>query len=113
MMPAPAVLELLNPWLLGGLLAAAAPIVIHIFHRSKVREVGWGAMRFLVELMLRSRRRLVIQEWLLLVVRMGVILLVALALVRPAWRSAPKPGEGNPDQLKRGGAVALYLNQRS
>ena len=66
-----------NPLLLGGLAAAAAPIVIHIAHRRKAKHVDWGAMKFLLEMLAKSRRRLFIEEWLLLTVRVLLLALVS------------------------------------
>lgn len=81
-------IELLNLPLLGGLAVAAAPVVIHIAHRRKVKPIQWAAMRFLIAMPASSRRRLFIENWLLLLVRIGVLFLAALALTRPALRSS-------------------------
>src|SRR5208282_508593 len=61
--------EFLNPLLFGGLAAVAAPLIIHLLHRRKVKQVDWGAMRFLAELIAQQRRRLFLEELLLLLVR--------------------------------------------
>ena len=72
----------LNLALAGGLAAVSIPILVHIAHRRKITPVKWGAMQFL-ELGRRTRRRIRLEEWLLLLLRMGMIGLVALALARP------------------------------
>jgi len=79
-------IEFLNPVLFGGLAAVSAPLIIHLLHRRKVQRVDWGAMRFLVEMLARSRRRLWLNEILLLLVRALLITCIALAMVRPALR---------------------------
>jgi hypothetical protein len=87
--------EFLNLALIGGLASVVAPVLIHLSHRRKVKQQPWGAMRFLEEMLARSRRRLLLDEWLLLAVRVMALLLVALALVRPAVkRAAISPGAG-------------------
>ena len=43
-------IEFLNPLLFGGLAAVAAPILIHLLHRRRVKPMDWGAMQFLLEL---------------------------------------------------------------
>ena len=40
---------------IAGLIAAAAPIVIHLLNRRRFREIDWGAMDFLLEASSRSR----------------------------------------------------------
>ena len=40
-------MEYLNPLLLAGLAAAAIPIIIYLFNRSKYKVHKWGAMHLL------------------------------------------------------------------
>jgi hypothetical protein len=72
-----------NAPLLYGLAAASVPIVIHLLNRRKYREVPWAAMRFLLAAIRKNRRRIRIEQWLLLAVRTLVILLVVLAMAKP------------------------------
>lgn len=72
----------LNPALLLGLVGIALPVVAHLLSRQKFDVVEWGAMQFL-ELGHRTRRRIRLEELLLLLLRMLMIALVALALCRP------------------------------
>ncbi len=78
----------LNPWLLGGVAAIGAPIIIHMMMRRRVRRIKWAAMRFLKTAVQRNERRLRIEDWLLLAVRCLLLILLALALARPAFRNA-------------------------
>lgn len=94
-----------NLILLSGLAAAAAPVLIHIAHRRRQSAVRWAAMRFLVETLKARRRRMMLQHWLLLAVRMAVLACIALALSRPYLsRSAAAGGA-----VERGGGVAAVL----
>lgn len=70
------------PAMLWGLAAVALPVVIHLLNRRRAVEIDWGAMQFL-ELGRKARRRLRLEELLLMAGRMGVLALVALALARP------------------------------
>ena len=72
-----------SPWLLLGLTAAGAPIIIHLLNRRKFRETSWAAMKFLLAAVRKNQRRLQVQQWLLLAVRTLLVLLVVLALSRP------------------------------
>ncbi len=78
-------LDFLNPWMLAGLAGLALPVIAHLLSRRKFDVVNWGAMQFL-ELSKATRRRVRLEELLLLLLRMAMIALVAIALARP-WLS--------------------------
>jgi hypothetical protein len=72
----------LNPWMLAGLAGIALPIIAHLLVRRRYNVVEWGAMQFL-QPGVRTRRKLRLQDLLLLLVRIALISLVAIALARP------------------------------
>jgi hypothetical protein len=78
----------LNPWLLAGAAAIAAPILIHLLMRQRPRRMKWAAMRFLEAVVQRNERRLRVEDWLLLALRCLLLVLLAVALARPAFRAA-------------------------
>ena len=72
------------PWIAWtGAVAAAAPIVIHLLNRRRYRRMEWAAMRFVLASHRRNRRRLRFEEFLLLVLRCLLVLLIAWAVARP------------------------------
>src|SRR5260370_919457 len=73
---------LLNSIMLLGLFALAIPIIIHLLNRRRFDVVDWGAMRFLV-MSETTRRRVFIEELLLMLLRMGLIALLVLAMCAP------------------------------
>jgi len=73
----------LNWAMLAGLVAVAIPIIIHLLNRHRATLVDWGAMRFLLESLTMRRRRIMIEEIILLALRCLVMALLALALARP------------------------------
>jgi len=80
------------PWLA----AAAVPILIHLWSRRRYREMYWAAMEYLLAAIRRSRRRLQIEQLLLLIVRTMVIVLMVLAVAEPYFERAGfafTPGE--------------------
>lgn len=84
-----------NPWMLWGLAGASLPIVIHLLNRRRYREVPWAAMRFLLAAARKNQKRVQIEQWLLLAVRTAILVLLALALARPALeRLGGLPGFG-------------------
>jgi len=76
----------LNPLFLLGLLAAAIPVLIHLFTRRRPRERPFPSLRFLVEVNQSEIRRLRLRQWLLLLLRVLAVAALALALARPAAR---------------------------
>ena len=78
-------LEAINPWYWWGLAAIAAPIIIHLINRLRYRRVRWAAMEFLLKSQKRNRRRLILEQLLLLALRCLIVALFALLVVRPLW----------------------------
>jgi len=72
----------LNPWLLAGLVGIGLPVAAHLISRRRFDVVDWGAMQFLNPSR-KTRRRMKLEELLLLLLRMGVIGLLVLAASRP------------------------------
>ncbi len=69
--------------LLYALAAAGVPVLIHLLNRRRFKEVSWAAMQFLLAAVRRNRRRVRIEQWLLLAIRTLVVLLVVMALAKP------------------------------
>ncbi|HEX8914498.1 MAG TPA: BatA domain-containing protein [Humisphaera sp.] len=74
-----------NPHMLVGLALAVLPIVVHLLSRARYRSVDWGAMMFLegADAAQATGRRF--NQWVLLLIRAGIVALLALALARPEW----------------------------
>ena len=73
---------LLNPWMLLGLAGIGLPVIAHLLSRRRFDVVDWGAMQFLNPSR-KTRRRLKLEELLLLLLRIGLITLIVLAVTRP------------------------------
>jgi hypothetical protein len=80
----------LNLALLGGVLALAIPIIIHLFHKSRFQIVTWGAMHLLEAVLRTNQRRIRIEQWILLAVRCAIPVILALCMARPVWRGLQK-----------------------
>jgi hypothetical protein len=72
----------LNLLMLLGLGGLAIPPLIHLLNRRRYDVVHWGAMQFL-EISETTRRRLLIEELLLMALRMLLIAMLVLALASP------------------------------
>ncbi len=73
---------------IAGLAAMAVPILIHLLSRQRRRPIRWAAMRFLMEALRKHRRRLQLQQLLLLAVRCLILALLGAALARPFLEAA-------------------------
>ncbi len=84
----------LNPGMLGALALIGIPILIHLLRKKRVVVVRWAAMEFLRLSQERQKRRLRIEEIVLLALRCLIVLCVVMAFVRPVLRSLgiPIPG---------------------
>src|SRR5438094_5303195 len=66
-------------------LAAALPLLIHLWSRRKYREEPWAAMTFLLAALRKNARRIQLEQWVLLAVRTSILALFAMALADPQW----------------------------
>ena len=73
----------LHPFLLAGLAAVTVPILIHLLLRQRPRPRPWAAMRWLLAASQQASRRYRLTNILLLLLRMLVVALIALAVSRP------------------------------
>lgn len=76
-------LAFLNPLLLWAIPLAAIPIVIHLLNRRRFDTRPWAAMEFLLRAMKRNRRRLQMEQWIVLLLRTLAVLLLVLLVARP------------------------------
>jgi hypothetical protein len=81
-------LTFLTPMLLGGAALVAVPVVLHLLMRRKPVKREFPAMIFLRETLRANRRKLRVNNLLLLAMRAGAIALLALAFARPTLRGA-------------------------
>src|SRR5262245_30645827 len=77
-------LTFLSPMLLSGLLLAVVPVLIHLFFRQQYRRVEWAPMQYLKLSIKKTRRRFRLEQLLLLAMRIGAVMLLFLAVARPA-----------------------------
>ncbi len=73
----------LNPLMLAGIGGAVLPLVLHLLSRARYRTVTWGAMMFLEPLEAQQRQHTRLKQITLLLVRMAIVALLAIALARP------------------------------
>src|SRR5258707_12936608 len=76
-------LTFLSPLLIWGTLLGAIPLIIHLLNRRRFRRVEWAPMRYLKLTIQRNRRRIQIEQLLLLLVRICLPVLLFIFLARP------------------------------
>ncbi len=98
---------MLHPLMLAWGAGASIPLVLHLLSRSQYKPVAWGAMMFLSGAEGGSRYSARLKQWTLLLLRMGMIGLLAVALARPvvAARYSWVPTAG----LTTGGPAAVVI----
>jgi len=67
----------------AGAGAVAAPILIHLLARRRFKRIRWAAMDFLIDAERRNRRRIRMEEWILLALRCLAVFLLGLLVARP------------------------------
>ena len=78
----------LNPLLLVGLVAAAVPVLLHLFQRRRPREMAFPNVALLRDVQATTVRRVRIQEWLLLALRVLALAALAVGFARPVAEGA-------------------------
>ena len=76
-------MSFLNPLYLFAALAALVPLLIHLLHRQRARIEAFPSLEFLRRMMRKKSRRFRLKQILLLITRILILLLIALALARP------------------------------
>ena len=73
----------LSPLLAWGMLLGLVPLIIHLLNRRRFRRVEWAPMRHLKLTIERNRRRIELEQLLLLLLRIALLVLLFFALARP------------------------------
>ncbi len=73
------------PLFWGGVGAIGAPILIHLLNRQRYKRIRWAAMDFLLLAFKRTRRRIRIEQLLMLLIRCLMLLMLGMALARPIF----------------------------
>lgn len=85
----------LNYALLAGGLAFLIPLLIHLLNKRKVVTVRWGAMHLLHEVIRQKKRKMKIEQLLLLITRVAIPIVLALCLARPVLTALRSLGLGS------------------
>src|SRR5271157_1587120 len=93
-------MSLLHAGLAAGAALAALPVILHLFMKQTPKHVIFPALRLIRERQKQSKKRMRIKNWLLLLARMAILALMALALARPRlYTEVPLGDESVPTAL--------------
>ena len=73
----------LSPFLIWGALLGAIPLIIHLLNRRRFRRVEWAPMHYLRLTIQRNRKRIQLEQLLLLLLRIALPVLLFFFLARP------------------------------
>ncbi len=76
-------MSFLSPWFLLGLLGVGIPLGIHMIRRGKATKVVFSTIRFLKKTSKKTVLFQQVQQWVLLLVRALIVVLLAIAFARP------------------------------
>lgn len=86
-------ISLIHAGLAAGTALAALPVILHLFMKQTPKHIIFPALRLIRERQKRSRKKLRVKNWLLLLARMALVALMALALARPRLFSQTSLGD--------------------
>jgi hypothetical protein len=88
-------ISLVHTGLAAGAALAAVPVILHLFMKQTPKHIIFPALRLIRERQRRSKKRIKIKNWLLLLARMALLALMALALARPRMMSQTSFGDSD------------------
>lgn len=84
-------LSFLSPLFLIGAIAAAIPILLHLFHRKTEVVIDFPAVRLMKRVPAQQHRRRQLRELLLLALRVAALVLLAVSFARPYFAGSTSP----------------------
>src|SRR3954453_15738061 len=86
-------ISLINAGLAAGEALGVLPLIPHLFMKQTPKRIIFPALQLIRERQKRSQKKLKVKNWLLLLARMALIALMALALARPRLFSQTSLGD--------------------
>ncbi len=95
----------INAGLVAGVALAVIPVILHLFMKQTPKRVVFPALRLIQRRQETTRKKLRVKNWLLLLARMALLALMALALARPRFDAKIQAGDADVES-----AVALVFD---
>ncbi|MGF1509058.1 MAG: BatA domain-containing protein [Myxococcota bacterium] len=103
-------MSFLQPWMLGGLLAAFLPIVIHLIFRRRPRRHPFPAIELLLNSAQRVENRWRLRRILLLASRVAILAFFAFAAARPFLPTPDAPQLSSRGPVRRALVIDASLS---
>lgn len=95
-------MSFLHPWAIAiGIVAAAAPLAIHLLTRPRPVRLPLSTLRFVRMAVQQQRARHRLRDLLILALRTAAVLLLALAVAQPRWGEQPPVSDAQPGDAVR------------
>ena len=88
-------MSFLNAILLAGAAAFLIPLVIHLLNKRRVVTIRWGAMHLLQQVLREKKRKMRVEQLLLLITRIAIPIVLALCLAQPVLTAFRSLGTGS------------------
>lgn len=88
-------MSFVEPLFLAGLLAAAVPVIVHLFNRRKAVQQPFPPLELLRESDKKEARSIKVRQWILMALRILAVALLALALAKPYVFTEQAVGSGD------------------
>jgi hypothetical protein len=100
-------MNFLNPLLLLGALGIALPILAHLLNKHQFQQTTWAAMQFLNRAVNVRSRQIKLRDFLLLLLRCAVILLLVFAISKPTLEKSDAGIASKIGERRAGVVIAL------
>ncbi len=77
-----------NPWVLYALPIGLIPILIYLLIRQRLPRIHWPTMEFVLLALKKNRKRILLQTWILLIIRTLILIILVLLIARPVTQGA-------------------------
>ncbi|MFW6124503.1 MAG: BatA domain-containing protein [Pirellulales bacterium] len=95
-------MSFLHPWAIAiGIVAAAAPLAIHLLTRPRPVRLPLSTLRFVRAAVRQQRARHRLRDLVILALRTAAVLLLAVAVARPRWGDQPLVNDARPGDAVR------------
>ncbi|MFQ5654885.1 MAG: BatA domain-containing protein, partial [Planctomycetota bacterium] len=107
-----------SPAMLWFLTLGLVPLIIYLINRQRYQRIPWAAMEFLLRAMKKHRKRIRLENLLLLLIRTVLVLIFVFAMARPALESEALPLLGSKNRsagfiIDRSHSMALKEGSRT
>jgi hypothetical protein len=76
-------MSFMNFGMLFGLSMIALPVILHLLNKQSSKQIHWGAMQFLKDSVITQKKKILLEDILLLMLRCLLIAVIVMTIARP------------------------------